>query len=312
MLRRRRIVGGYRASDYQRPLLKRLTPFTWLLISLITLGVIAMVYLVLDRIVTDPNVDQSLPRRLARDTNAALTATPMPSAGSSTVAAAKAPVDSTSTVSAMVVAAKAPVDSTSTFSAMVVVTDAPAPVLLEATATEIPATSRFVSSPPTPTTDPHGASWQGQLVRLPDGTLMAPDAIVARAKSDIGDYYNTIRDLPLDQYLTKRESIFSDYFAGPALEGIRQDEKNRRQYLLNRSGQVDIQVRDFSANGLSASVFISSRSWTNDVYDIRTGNLVEKGRVDRNTMTKARILFERATQRWKFAIIEQIFEVNTR
>ena len=166
MLRRRRIVGGYRASDYQRPLLKRLTPFTWLLISLITLGVIAMVYLVLDRIVTDPNVDQSLPRRLARDTNAALTATPMPSAGSSTVPAAKAPVDSTSTVSAMVV-----------------VTDAPAPVLLEATATEIPATSRVVSSPPTPTTDPHGASWQGQLVRSKRGDPAGRCTVAGRPRN---------------------------------------------------------------------------------------------------------------------------------
>ena len=288
---RRRLAGGFRTSDYRRPFLKRLTPFSKLLIILVVLGLAATTYLIVNSAVSNSNTnkDESLSVRLARTT---LVGTPT---------LARPVVIAPATEAAMPPAA-AP---TVTVAPEPAITAAPLEVTVEL------ATARPVFiPPPTPTVDPLGAAWQDQLVLQPDGTLMAPDAVVARARADAGAFYALLRDLPLDQYLARRGSIFAEHFAGTALQGILQAEKERKQYLMNRSGEVEIRIRDFSANGLSATAYINSRGWTNDVYDISTGALIEKGRTDKDTLTLSRIMFERTSERWKFAIINQVIEVN--
>ncbi|MEO7704515.1 MAG: hypothetical protein ABIV92_07760 [Thermoflexales bacterium] len=287
---RRRPVAGFRTSDYQRPLLKRLTPLSKLLIFLVFLGLAATTYLIVNSVVSNKTNDESLSERLARAT---LVGTPtlaqpvviVPATGEG-VASAAAP-----TVTAVPQPA---------------ITAAPVEVTIKL-ATAQPA---FIP-PPTPTVDPLGAAWQNQMLRQADGTLMAPELVVTQARIEAGAFYALLRDLPLDQYLARRDSIFAEHFAGAALQGILRIEKARKQYSMNRSGQVEIRIRDFSANGLSATALISSRGWTNDVYDISTGALIEKGRRDKDTLTVSRIMFERMSGRWKFAIINQVVEVNS-
>ncbi|MEO6061818.1 MAG: hypothetical protein ABIQ99_07775 [Thermoflexales bacterium] len=260
------------------------------MIFLVFLGLAATTYLIVNSVVSNKTNDESLSERLARAT---LVGTPtlaqpvviVPATGEG-VASAAAP-----TVTAVPQPA---------------ITAAPVEVTIKL-ATAQPA---FIP-PPTPTVDPLGAAWQNQMLRQADGTLMAPELVVTQARIEAGAFYALLRDLPLDQYLARRDSIFAEHFAGAALQGILRIEKARKQYSMNRSGQVEIRIRDFSANGLSATALISSRGWTNDVYDISTGALIEKGRRDKDTLTVSRIMFERMSGRWKFAIINQVVEVNS-
>jgi hypothetical protein len=163
---------------------------------------------------------------------------------------------------------------------------------------------------PSPTHDVNGAPWQDQLVRQPDGSLQAPQAVQERAKKDLMEYYILLRNMPLADYTKKRDSILKTHFVGEALEGMRQLESKRTEYLMNRAGNVTIEVRDFSANGIAATAGIRSRSWVNDVVDVATGKVLTEGRREADVFSIVRIVYDRSSERWKFAIVQHVTEVT--
>lgn len=281
---RRWMPGGYRTSAYRRPLITRLTALSWFILALFVLGLTAGAYLLVLRLSARASGDAPLTEWLAQV---------------SPVATPSAAPPELPTVAPTLAVVSPPTPAPATVPAASV----PAPLAA-------PAGTPSVAPPPVATLDPLGAAWQTELAWLPDGTLMAPDAVVAQAMADISDYYALLRNLPLDQYLARRADIYAQHFAGTALEGVLRQEKGRAQYLLNRDGTIEIRIRDFAPNGLSATASISARGWTNDVIDIATGQMIERGRRERDTLTLARIMFERSTGRWKFAIINQVMEVN--
>lgn len=285
---RRWSPGAYRPSRYRRPAIARLTALSWFMLLLFAMGLAAGLYLLIVRLSTRASGDALLADRLALETPVA-SASMTPSA---TLERASAPPTSAIPPTPTPLPADQP---------------APSPAVVQAS----PAGTPSVAPPPVATLDPLGAAWQNALTRQPDGTLMAPDAVVAQATADIAGYYAVLRNLPLDHYLARRTEIYAEYFAGTALEGVLRQEKQRTQYLLNRDGTLEIRIRDFAPNGLSATAAIRLRGWTNDVVEMATGRVVERARRDRDTLTLARIMFERATGRWKYAIINQVMEVNT-
>jgi hypothetical protein len=287
---------GYRESQYTRPALQRFTPLTWFLIMLVLLALVGLVVVVTNQVVQGSERSQSLSDLLA-------TATAQQPKSTSTALVVGSGTMVQGTAVAPIVAAVE--KATQTLTSKHVVTAQPISV------TAVPVTSVPTMQPlPSPTFDVNGAVWQSQLVKQPDGTLMAPDTVIQRARKDLTEYYTTLRDLPLDEYLSKRDDILNTYFTGAALVGLQKSVFNRTLYLMNRAGDISIEVRDFSSNGLAATAGIRAHGWVNDVYDIASKQLVTAGRLETDTFSVVRIVFDRASERWKFTIVKQVTEVT--
>ena len=288
-------VTGYRERQYQRSAVKRLTPLAWFLVGLAVLAIAGLVIVVVSKIGQGSGSTLLLSDLLA-------TATVQQVNPAQTAQAERVAANATGTATARKAAAA---NATQTPVARGKATAQPQ-------ATSLPqATSEPTARPlPSPTFDVNGAAWQGQLVLQPDGTLQAPDDVLQRARNELTEYYTLLRDLPLDDYLSKRDEILNKYFTGAALEGLQKSVINRTQYLMNRAGDISIEVRDFSSNGLAATAGIRAHGWVNDVYDIASKQLVTEGRLETDTFSVVRIVFDRASERWKFAIVKQVTEVT--
>jgi hypothetical protein len=132
--------------------------------------------------------------------------------------------------------------------------------------------------------------------------------VVAKATADLGSYYTMQLNLPLDNYLARRDEILDTYFTGEALDKMRQAEDNRVQYAVKRAGRTSIVIRHFSADGLTAKAGVITRGWTSDVYDIATQQLVATDQASTDTLTVMTIVFDKASGRWKFAAVDEIVE----
>jgi hypothetical protein len=162
---------------------------------------------------------------------------------------------------------------------------------------------------PGPTEPPH-APWSDKLTKAPDGTLIAPQPVVAKAMEDLGGYYSMQYNLSLDDYLIRRDDMLTTYFTGVALEDMRKIEEVRDLYAMNRSGKYTIEIRNFAPDGLSAKAGVITRGWVSDVYDVASKQLVAQGREKKDTLTIMSILFDPASNRWKFAAVDEVIELN--
>ena len=255
----------FRESTYRRSLFKRLTPLAWYIIALLSICLVAIAGVLLNRAIADArNGTELLSDRLA----------------------ARGDVTPTSFLLTFL-STPAP-----TFTPFTPGKTKPTPV-------------------PTATIDPSRAPWAAQLTKAPDGTLAAPQAVIAKAAADLSAYYAVQRDLSIDDFLANRDEMLTTFFTGSALDQMRQLEQSRDLYALNRSGRFTIEIRNFSADGLSAKAGVITRDWVSDVYDIVSRQLVTTGRVKPNTLTIYTILFDQASGRWKFAAIEEVVELKT-
>jgi hypothetical protein len=162
----------------------------------------------------------------------------------------------------------------------------------------------------TPLPDLSRAPWADKLVRQLDGKLLAPKEVVAQASNDVLAYYTLLRDMPVDTYIARRDEILTTYFTGAALADMRKLEEERDIYAMNRTGRVTVEVRDFSADGLSAKAGVITRDWVSDVYDVTSRQLVAKGRIKKDSLTIMTILFDQASGHWKIAAIEETTEIQ--
>ena len=161
-----------------------------------------------------------------------------------------------------------------------------------------------------PTVDPSKAAWARQLITQADGTLMAPREVVAKAAADIGAYYSTQRDMPLNDYEAKHDQIQTGYFTGRALDYIRGLEAGQTFYEMNRAGRFSVEIRRFTPDGLSATAGIIKRDWVSDVYDRVTKELLTRGKTSNDTLTLSTITYDQASERWKFASIDEVMELT--
>ena len=161
-----------------------------------------------------------------------------------------------------------------------------------------------------PTIDPGKAPWVKQLISQPDGTLMAPRDVVAKAAADISVFYTIQRDMPLADYEVKRTEIQTTYFVGRALEYMRGLEAGKTIYEMNRAGRFSVEIRRFSDDGLTATAGIIRRDWVSDVYDLATRQLLIRGKSSNDDLTLATIVYDQANGRWKFASIDEVMELT--
>jgi hypothetical protein len=183
-------------------------------------------------------------------------------------------------------------------------------------ATPVDATSVPTETPdpstatPAPTATPYRAPWASHLSKKPDGTLTAPKEVVNKALADLGSYYAMQRDLSLDDYMARRQDILNTYFTGAALAEQQKIEETRDLYAMNRSGRFTVEIRNFEPDGLTAKAGVIMREWVSDVYDVASGQLVAQGRTKKDALTIMRIAYDQTSERWKFAAVEEVIELN--
>ncbi len=174
------------------------------------------------------------------------------------------------------------------------------------------ADSTNTPAPPRPTATPDWshAPWSNQLFKQPDGTLMAPQKVVAKATQDLAAYYFLQRDLTVTDWLTKRDAILTTYFTGTALADMQAIEAGRDLYAMNRAGRFSVEIRNFTADGLAAKAGIITRDWVSDVYDVQTKLLVARGRLSKDTLTIYTIIYDPVSGRWMYAHVDDTSEVS--
>jgi hypothetical protein len=283
----------FRESPYRRPLVQRLTAPGWFVLALAGLGLFLSLSALVIRAREYNAGTEMLSERLG-ETPASIAAPSADSSGADVM-----PLEAAGT--AVAEAAAQPEISP----------DDPGPVPVPPpTATPTPTLALAPTGAPAAQmkADPNQAAWAAQLKPQTDGSLLAPRDVVAKATADLGSYYAMQLNLPLDDYLARRDEILDTYFTGEALDKMRQTEDNRAQYAVKRAGRTSIVIRHFSADGLTAKAGVITRGWTSDVYDIASKELVAKDQASTDTLTVMTIVFDKASGRWKFAAVDEIVE----
>ena len=279
----------YRESSYQRPLFKRLTPLAWFMIALGAIAVIGCASLLLGQLSNVGNGTQTLPDRLH------VTKAPRIVAGMTPVVKFAPGVAVPEATAASTAAKVFPQDQAAGGAA---------------NTSNAPAAADNTAAARTPAGTPSPATWAKELMKQPDGTLLAPQYVTANAAADLGALYRLQRDMPLQDYLTKRDELLTTYFTGAALAEMRQIEASRDLYPMNRAGRFTIEVRSFSPDGLTAKVGVIKRDWVSDIYDVASGQIVAQGKVYRDTLTVATVQYDQASARWKYAKVEEVVELQ--
>ena len=320
LVKRRRTFAQlkYRESAYLRSPLQRLTPFSWFLIILATVGLILVVGAFILRsqqaqyeiiLLSDWLAQHGITSasRVANDAPM-VTATTLPQQGALAIAT---PQTGTGSVQVTVIPTtpRAPAGQAPAIQAT---SPAQASASASARAT-LPAGLPQISIGPRPavaTANPYGAPWAPLLVRQRDNTLLAPQDVVSKAEADLSKYYAMQRDLSLSDYLTQRDQIMDTFFTGPALDNYIKVEISRTQYLENRTGKFTIYVRNFTPNGINAQAGVIKLGWVNDVYDFKTGQLIRARVTETDTLTVVSITYDQTSSRWKFVSVGDVGEIN--
>ncbi len=176
--------------------------------------------------------------------------------------------------------------------------------------TPTPAQANAAEPRLTSTPDLSRAPWAGQLFKQPDGTLMAPQKLIAQVTFDLGGWYLVQRDLPIDEWLNRRDEILNTYFAGDALPQMQTVEKSRDLYAMNRAGRFSMEIRRFSPDGYTAKAGIITRDWVSDVYDVQTKQLIARGQIKRDTLTIWSIAYDQLSGHWKFTHTDEVIELT--
>lgn len=163
---------------------------------------------------------------------------------------------------------------------------------------------------PTATPDFSRAPWAKQLFKQPDGTLTAPQKVIGQATLDLGAYYTVQRDLLIDDYLARRDTILTTYFTGTALQEMLRVEQSRDLYAMNRAGRFSIEIRRFSPDGLTAKAGVITRDWVSDVYDVQSRQLIARGKIKKDTLTIYTIAYDYASGHWQYAHIDEVTELT--
>ena len=222
-----------------RSFLQRMTPLAWLITAMAVLAVLGLGTVVVGNLTRQAASQRPLTEYVPTATSAA--AAPVTSAPTKPASAA------------IVASAATPVTTAQ-------------PTGLPATATAAPTT--FV------------APWAGKMVKQTDGTYMAPQEVVDAIKKMFKDWDSetaAVNSLPITQAVEKIK-VVDDQFYWP-------DERDKTLASLQQNGYYKrmagttqaTDVKNFSADGLTAQVSYLSRGLVYDHYEAATLKLIQQG-----------------------------------
>lgn len=192
----------------------------------------------------------------------------------------------------------------------------PMPTAQPARPTAMPAALPTLAATVAPTAMPtampaiaNSAPWAADLKKMPDGTLSAPSFVVEKAAADLREWWTLNQTLDATLLVKDAQKLLGQYFAGAGLE----DQLKQFQtgpYTLNRDGRVTIEVKDFSADGLTAQAGVVVRNRVDAVIDTRTGRTLKDNFAGKDTLTLMTIRYDPAQRRWKISQIDDVIELK--
>lgn len=193
---------------------------------------------------------------------------------------------------------------------------APAAEVAPARPTAMPTARPTVAPTALPTLAPtlapaiaNGAPWAADLKKMPDGTLGAPAYVVDQATADLREWWMLNQTLDAKLLVKDPGKLLGQYFTAGALESqLKQFDTGR--FTLNREGHFTIEVKDFSADGLTAQAGVVLRNRIDAVVDARSGRTLKDNFAGKDTLTLMTIRYDPAERRWKISQIDDVIELK--
>jgi hypothetical protein len=251
-------------SQGSPPWYKRLTPFSWGLMSVAAFAFIAgMIYAA---------------TIVARPTEAAQPADGFASADSATQAVAQAlpeptaliviePTVAPSATPAPTATPEPTVEPTVEVQPTVEPTPEPAP-----TAEPTAEVAAAAAPAPAPVATADVVPWAGSMLQPSNGVFMAPENIVAEVQSTVSGYYAALRqhrspDDATRDLVTNQDVFLSQYFAGDALSSVKNEVNAAAELAVLERGDVNVKILSFSPDGSSAMAMVEQRGFTSRFWE---------------------------------------------
>lgn len=220
-----------------RPFLKRMTPLAWLITALAVIFVLGLAVTLIGNLTRQAASQRPLSEVVAVPTGTIQAAAVSPATSAATKPAGTATPLATAQ-----------------------------PTGLPATATAAPTT--FV------------APWAGKMVKQTDGAYMAPQEVVDAIKKMFKDWDGetaAANSLPITQTIERTKAIDDKYY-WPAERDKTLASLQQNGYYKQTAGTTQVtDVKNFSADGLSAQISKVSRGMVYDHYDSASLKLVQGG-----------------------------------
>lgn len=255
-----------------RSFLQRMTPLAWLITAMAVLVVLGLGTVVVGNLTRQAASQRPLTEYVPTATSAAAAA---PVTSAPTKPASAASVASTAT----------PVATTQ-------------PTGLPATATAAPTT--FV------------APWAGKMVKQTDGTYMAPQEVVDAIKKMFKDWDGetaAANALPITQTIEQSKAI-DDKFYWPDERDKTLTSLQQNGYYKQTAGTTQVtDVKNFSADGLSAQISKVSRGMIYDHYNLVTMKLDQQGIKDTDHVTIFNVRYNPDRKQWQIWNVDRFTDL---
>ena len=114
----------------------------------------------------------------------------------------------------------------------------------------------------------------------------------------VKQYYAAMKEMPLNSYLAKRDTMLPLYFGGPGLNAAHDEEAKRSTYSVFKAGDVDVEVLEVS--GRVGKIKVVRKDWVSDVYNAKTGALKQGGVKYDLIEQEFKVVYDAVDNRWKF------------
>lgn len=186
------------------------------------------------------------------------------------------------------------------------------PTATAAPATAAPATAAPTRPAGTPTPTPVTVNgkprvwWVDQMVRQPDGSFMAPEAVRQAIRAFVIEH-NLDRTIPAGQdwkaaarASAGRDAIVADlYYIGDLRKLVAESTSPQLHMIV--SGLVSVaDIRAFGADGLTAHVLVDFSAITTAIFSTSDWSIIESAHKPSVPIQLWRIRFDTADGRWKY------------
>lgn len=192
----------------------------------------------------------------------------------------------------------------------------PMPTALPARPTAVPTARPTLVPTAAPTALPtlapavvNGAPWAAALTPKPDGTLSAPAAVLEKATADLREWWVLNQTLDATLLAKDPDKLLGQYFDGSALEDQRKQIQAGR-FTLNRGGRFNIEIKDFSVDGMTAKAGVVLRGRVDAIINARNGRVIKNNLAGKDTLTVMTIRYDTAESRWKISQIDSVIELK--
>ncbi len=155
----------------------------------------------------------------------------------------------------------------------------------------------------------NGAPWAAEMKTMADGTLNAPAAVLEKANADLREWWVLNQTLDAALLVKDPNKLLGQYFTDAALADQLQ-QFNAGRFTLNRGGRFSIEIKDFSADGLTAKAGVVLRGRVDAIINARNGRAIKDNLAGKDTLTVMTIRYDSAESRWKISQIDDIIELK--